>query len=145
MIEHIVSLLELRFTFMSDKHKKFASKIIFVSQWLSYHLFLFYMSFLVIYCFASNPFSALGSVILIRRYLATHVMAIWIYWRKLFVVFFQFFTTEPFACNPLSLPKYPPSKEMDLKLRDEEARRYFCFLSQKLSDCFINMLTSSCS
>ncbi|XP_027126521.1 probable serine/threonine-protein kinase At1g54610 [Coffea arabica] len=35
----------------------------------------------------------------------------------------NFFTTEPFACNPLSLPKYPPSKEIDLKLRDEEARR----------------------
>ncbi|KAJ4823107.1 hypothetical protein Tsubulata_017606 [Turnera subulata] len=35
----------------------------------------------------------------------------------------QFFTTKPFACNPSSLPKYPPSKEIDAKLRDEEARR----------------------
>ncbi|CAI9113162.1 OLC1v1013713C1 [Oldenlandia corymbosa var. corymbosa] len=35
----------------------------------------------------------------------------------------NFFTTEPLACDPLTLPKYPPSKEMDLKLRDEEARR----------------------
>lgn len=35
----------------------------------------------------------------------------------------QFFTSEPFACDPLSLPKYPPSKELDVKLRDEEARR----------------------
>ncbi|PNX57381.1 putative serine threonine-protein kinase, partial [Trifolium pratense] len=26
-------------------------------------------------------------------------------------------------CDPSSLPKYPPSKEMDAKLRDEEARR----------------------
>ncbi|KAJ8620629.1 hypothetical protein MRB53_029158 [Persea americana] len=34
-----------------------------------------------------------------------------------------FFTTEPSACEPSSLPKYPPSKEMDAKLRDEEARR----------------------
>ncbi|XP_031277313.1 probable serine/threonine-protein kinase At1g54610 isoform X1 [Pistacia vera] len=35
----------------------------------------------------------------------------------------EFFTTEPHACEPSSLPKYPPSKEMDVKLRDEEARR----------------------
>ncbi|NP_001148044.1 Probable serine/threonine-protein kinase At1g54610 [Zea mays] len=35
----------------------------------------------------------------------------------------DFFTTEPFACEPSSLPKYPPSKEIDVKRRDEEARR----------------------
>ena len=35
----------------------------------------------------------------------------------------QFFTTEPYACEPSSLPKYPPSKEMDAKRRDDEARR----------------------
>uniref|UniRef100_A0A2P2JT07 Protein kinase domain-containing protein n=1 Tax=Rhizophora mucronata TaxID=61149 RepID=A0A2P2JT07_RHIMU len=35
----------------------------------------------------------------------------------------EFFTTEPFASEPSSLPKYPPSKELDVKLRDEEARR----------------------
>ncbi|XP_008804581.2 probable serine/threonine-protein kinase At1g54610 isoform X2 [Phoenix dactylifera] len=35
----------------------------------------------------------------------------------------EFFTTEPYACEPSSLPKYPPSKEMDAKLREEEARR----------------------
>ncbi|XP_028766214.1 probable serine/threonine-protein kinase At1g54610 [Neltuma alba] len=35
----------------------------------------------------------------------------------------DFFTTEPYACEPSSLPKYPPSKELDIKLRDEEARR----------------------
>jgi cyclin-dependent kinase 12/13 len=35
----------------------------------------------------------------------------------------QFFTTEPHACEPSSLPQYPPSKEMDAKRRDEEARR----------------------
>ncbi|KAK3005458.1 hypothetical protein RJ639_016329 [Escallonia herrerae] len=35
----------------------------------------------------------------------------------------QFFTTLPHACDPSSLPKYPPSKEIDAKLRDEEARR----------------------
>ncbi|GFY85226.1 protein kinase superfamily protein [Actinidia rufa] len=35
----------------------------------------------------------------------------------------DFFRTQPYACDPSSLPKYPPSKEMDAKLRDEEARR----------------------
>ncbi|XP_062211269.1 probable serine/threonine-protein kinase At1g54610 [Phragmites australis] len=35
----------------------------------------------------------------------------------------HFFTTEPYACEPSSLPKYPPSKEIDAKRRDEEARR----------------------
>ncbi|MCO5562440.1 hypothetical protein L7F22_016068 [Adiantum nelumboides] len=35
----------------------------------------------------------------------------------------DFFTTKPLACDPSSLPKYPPSKEFDAKLRDEEARR----------------------
>jgi hypothetical protein len=37
---------------------------------------------------------------------------------------YQFFTTKPLPCDPSSLPKYPPSKEFDAKLRDEEARRY---------------------
>ncbi|KAE9587375.1 hypothetical protein Lal_00004782 [Lupinus albus] len=35
----------------------------------------------------------------------------------------EFFTTEPYACESSSLPKYPPTKELDVKLRDEEARR----------------------
>ncbi|CAE6233461.1 unnamed protein product [Arabidopsis arenosa] len=35
----------------------------------------------------------------------------------------EFFTTEPLPCDPSSLPKYPPSKELNVKLRDEEARR----------------------
>ncbi|XP_058216551.1 probable serine/threonine-protein kinase At1g54610 isoform X2 [Rhododendron vialii] len=35
----------------------------------------------------------------------------------------EFFTTEPHACTPSSLPKYPPTKEMDAKRRDDEARR----------------------
>ncbi|CAJ1937563.1 unnamed protein product [Sphenostylis stenocarpa] len=35
----------------------------------------------------------------------------------------EFFATEPCACEPSSLPKYPPTKELDIKLRDEEARR----------------------
>ncbi|KAL8140872.1 hypothetical protein V2J09_006893 [Rumex salicifolius] len=35
----------------------------------------------------------------------------------------EFFTTEPLACDPSSLPHYPPTKEMDIKLRDQAARR----------------------
>ncbi|XP_073127242.1 probable serine/threonine-protein kinase At1g54610 [Henckelia pumila] len=35
----------------------------------------------------------------------------------------EFFAAEPHACEPSSLPKFPPSKEMDIKLKDEEARR----------------------
>ncbi|KAF8392548.1 hypothetical protein HHK36_022893 [Tetracentron sinense] len=35
----------------------------------------------------------------------------------------EFFTTKPYACEPSSLPQYPPSKELDAKLRDEQARR----------------------
>ncbi|MCL7048516.1 hypothetical protein MKW94_006533 [Papaver nudicaule] len=34
-----------------------------------------------------------------------------------------FFTTKPLPCDPSSLPKYAPSKEFDVKLRDAEARR----------------------
>ncbi|XP_061346495.1 probable serine/threonine-protein kinase At1g54610 isoform X2 [Gastrolobium bilobum] len=35
----------------------------------------------------------------------------------------EFFTSEPLPCDPSSLPKYPPSKEIDAKLRDEATRR----------------------
>ncbi|KAL1214253.1 putative serine/threonine-protein kinase [Cardamine amara subsp. amara] len=35
----------------------------------------------------------------------------------------EFFTTKPFASDPSSLPKYQPRKEIDVKLRDEEAKR----------------------
>ncbi|KAM3301840.1 putative serine/threonine-protein kinase [Capsicum chacoense] len=35
----------------------------------------------------------------------------------------EFFTTKPLPCDPSSLPKYPPSKEIDAKLREEEGRR----------------------
>lgn len=35
----------------------------------------------------------------------------------------EFFTTKPLPCDPSILPKYPPSKEFDAKIRDEEARR----------------------
>ncbi|KAG8364729.1 hypothetical protein BUALT_Bualt18G0029000 [Buddleja alternifolia] len=35
----------------------------------------------------------------------------------------EFFSTTPLACDPSSLPKYPPSKEIDAKLREDEARR----------------------
>ncbi|KAG6523869.1 hypothetical protein ZIOFF_013756 [Zingiber officinale] len=35
----------------------------------------------------------------------------------------EFFLTKPFACDPSSLPKYPPSKEYDAKLADEAKRQ----------------------
>lgn len=35
----------------------------------------------------------------------------------------EYFTAKPLPCDPSTLPKYPPSKEFDMKLRDEEARR----------------------
>lgn len=35
----------------------------------------------------------------------------------------QYFRTEPFACDPSSLPKYPPSKEIDAKIRDDAKRQ----------------------
>ncbi|XP_047317159.1 probable serine/threonine-protein kinase At1g54610 [Impatiens glandulifera] len=35
----------------------------------------------------------------------------------------DFFVTKPLPCDPSILPKYPPSKELDAKVRDEEARR----------------------
>ncbi|CAL0328991.1 unnamed protein product [Lupinus luteus] len=35
----------------------------------------------------------------------------------------EFFTSEPLACDPSSLPKYPPSKEIDTRLQDEANRR----------------------
>ncbi|KAE9599380.1 putative protein-serine/threonine kinase CMGC-CDK-CRK7-CDK9 family [Lupinus albus] len=34
-----------------------------------------------------------------------------------------FFKTKPLSCDPSTLPKYPPSKEFDAKLREGEARR----------------------
>ncbi|ONM33186.1 hypothetical protein ZEAMMB73_Zm00001d041514 [Zea mays] len=35
----------------------------------------------------------------------------------------EYFTTAPYACEPESLPKYAPNKEMDAKLREESRRR----------------------
>ncbi|CAE5964101.1 unnamed protein product [Arabidopsis arenosa] len=43
------------------------------------------------------------------------------YWKNALVS--QYFTTKPFACDPSSLPIYPPSKEIDTKHRDEAARK----------------------
>jgi cyclin-dependent kinase 12/13 len=42
----------------------------------------------------------------------------------IYFFFLQFFSTEPFSCDPSSLPKLPPSKEYDVRRRQEEARRY---------------------
>lgn len=35
----------------------------------------------------------------------------------------EYFHTRPYACDPESLPKYPPSKEIDAKLREEAQRK----------------------
>uniref|UniRef100_A0A0D9Y0S9 [RNA-polymerase]-subunit kinase n=1 Tax=Leersia perrieri TaxID=77586 RepID=A0A0D9Y0S9_9ORYZ len=35
----------------------------------------------------------------------------------------EYFRTEPYACDPASLPKYAPYKEMDAKLREDSRRR----------------------
>ncbi|KAK8651608.1 hypothetical protein V6N13_141205 [Hibiscus sabdariffa] len=35
----------------------------------------------------------------------------------------QFFKKDPLPCDSSSLPKYPPSKELDVRRRDKEARR----------------------
>ncbi|GAU12443.1 hypothetical protein TSUD_229770 [Trifolium subterraneum] len=35
----------------------------------------------------------------------------------------QFFTTDPLPCDPSRLPKFPPSKEFDLKRQNKEAAR----------------------
>ncbi|KAL5198388.1 hypothetical protein ABZP36_001900 [Zizania latifolia] len=35
----------------------------------------------------------------------------------------EFFKTKPYACDPSNLPKYPPNKEMDAKLREDSHRR----------------------
>ena len=48
----------------------------------------------------------------------------------------QFFATEPYACEPSSLPQYPPSKEMDAKRRDEQARRFVALTLTIFHLCF---------
>ncbi|GAB4824921.1 hypothetical protein Ancab_007793 [Ancistrocladus abbreviatus] len=35
-----------------------------------------------------------------------------------------FFVMEPLACDPSSLPKYPPSKEFDARIREQQSRRH---------------------
>ncbi|KAJ9562150.1 hypothetical protein OSB04_007310 [Centaurea solstitialis] len=35
----------------------------------------------------------------------------------------KYFNTKPYACDPASLPKYPPNKEIDAKVRDEARRK----------------------
>ncbi|WMV34883.1 hypothetical protein MTR67_028268 [Solanum verrucosum] len=41
----------------------------------------------------------------------------------------EFFKANPLPCDPYTLPKYPPSKEYDTKVRDQEARRYTALTS----------------
>ncbi|XP_024974974.1 probable serine/threonine-protein kinase At1g54610 isoform X1 [Cynara cardunculus var. scolymus] len=35
----------------------------------------------------------------------------------------EYFKTKPYACDPASLPKYPPSKEMDAKFQEEHRKK----------------------
>ncbi|KAL3622404.1 hypothetical protein CASFOL_033815 [Castilleja foliolosa] len=35
----------------------------------------------------------------------------------------KYFNTLPYACDPTSLPKYPPNKEIDAKIRDDAKRK----------------------
>ncbi|KAH6803003.1 Protein kinase superfamily protein [Perilla frutescens var. frutescens] len=35
----------------------------------------------------------------------------------------KYFNTKPYACDPSSLPKYPPNKELDAKFREDARRR----------------------
>ncbi|KAJ9568570.1 hypothetical protein OSB04_004536 [Centaurea solstitialis] len=35
----------------------------------------------------------------------------------------EYFTTKPYACEPSSLPKYPPNKEIDAKHREDSRRK----------------------
>ncbi|VFQ81755.1 unnamed protein product [Cuscuta campestris] len=43
----------------------------------------------------------------------------------------EFFTTKPLPCDPSSLPKYPPCKEFDAKVREQAHRRYTSKLASK--------------
>lgn len=63
--------------------------------------------------------------------------------------FHQFFTVEPLAVDPSSLPKYPPSKEIDAKLRDEEAKKLVLYIMshsfakfENLFACFVKITSS---
>lgn len=51
------------------------------------------------------------------------------------LLLFQYFNTKPYACEPSTLPKYPPNKEMDAKYREELQRRYLNRVSQALYIC----------
>lgn len=46
----------------------------------------------------------------------------------------QFFKTKPYACEPSSLPKYAPNKEMDAKLREDLLR--WALLNMKSFYCW---------
>ncbi|KAL2231816.1 probable serine/threonine-protein kinase At1g09600 [Sesamum indicum] len=35
----------------------------------------------------------------------------------------EFFTSNPLPCEPSNIPSYPPSKELDAKIREEEAKK----------------------
>ena len=39
-----------------------------------------------------------------------------------FLIPVQYFKSKPYACDPSSLPKYPPNKEIDAKAREDLRR-----------------------
>lgn len=59
------------------------------------------------------------------------------------LLFSQYFMTKPYACDPASLPKYPPNKEIDAKYR-EEARRYIiCFFFFHVKNLYLIRFVSN--
>jgi hypothetical protein len=60
---------------------------------------------------------------------------------------FQFFRTEPFACEPSVFPQYPPCKERYAKLKYEEHKRFgatCCICFCKFTFVIINFNCSTC-
>ena len=62
------------------------------------------------------------------------VCFLWIHKGSCFILTCAVFSTEPLACDPSTLPKYPPTKEMDAKRRDDEARRSVASIIYMLYD-----------
>jgi cyclin-dependent kinase 12/13 len=53
----------------------------------------------------------------------------------------EFFRTEPYACEPSSLPRYPPCKEIDVKLKYEKHKRSCSTLCTLYVSAFFLVLT----
>ncbi|CAN4099968.1 unnamed protein product [Withania somnifera] len=55
----------------------------------------------------------------------------------------EFFKAKPLPCDPYNLPKYPPSKEYDAKVRDIEERRYTTLVAYIHFYCLVMFSESS--